>query len=133
MGLLTRKSSESGSEGERDRTGLERGHQQVGQPGAGFGSDKLRRVVSGKTVLVTGASYGIGEATARALAAAGATVLLVARSVERLDGIAASVNAGGGCAVAHPADLTDEAAMNVLTKQITANHGPLGHRGEQCG
>ncbi|MDT5348875.1 MAG: hypothetical protein QOH91_2162 [Mycobacterium sp.] len=87
--------------------------------------DKLRRVVSGKTVLVTGASYGIGEATARALAAAGATVLLVARSVDRLDGIAASVNAGGGSAVAYPADLTDEAAINVLTKQITENHGPL--------
>ena len=87
--------------------------------------DKLRPVVSGKTVLVTGASYGIGEATARALAAAGATVLLVARSVERLDGIAASVNAGGGCAVVYPADLTDEAAINVLTKQITENHGPL--------
>jgi NAD(P)-dependent dehydrogenase (short-subunit alcohol dehydrogenase family) len=87
--------------------------------------DKLRREVSGKTVLVTGASYGIGEATARALAAAGATVLLVARSVERLEGIAASVNAGGGRAVVYPADLTDEAAINVLTKQITVNHGPL--------
>ncbi|MGB9227846.1 MAG: SDR family NAD(P)-dependent oxidoreductase [Mycobacterium sp.] len=87
--------------------------------------DKLRRVVSGKKALVTGASYGIGEAAARSLAAAGATVLLVARSVERLDGIAASVNAGGGCAVAYPADLTDEAAINVLTKQITEDHGPL--------
>jgi NAD(P)-dependent dehydrogenase (short-subunit alcohol dehydrogenase family) len=87
--------------------------------------DKLRRVVSGKTVLVTGASYGIGEATARALAAAGATVLLVARSVERLDGIAASVNAGGGRAVVYPADLTDEAAINVLTMQITEEQGPL--------
>ena len=87
--------------------------------------DKLRRVVSGQTALVTGASYGIGEATARALAAAGATVLLVARSVERLDGIAASVNAGGGRAVAYPADLTDEAAINVLAKQITEDNGPL--------
>jgi NAD(P)-dependent dehydrogenase (short-subunit alcohol dehydrogenase family) len=87
--------------------------------------DKLRAVASGKTVLVTGASYGIGEATARALAAAGATVLLVARSVERLNDIAASINAGGGRAVTYPADLTDEAAINVLTKQITENHGPL--------
>jgi NAD(P)-dependent dehydrogenase (short-subunit alcohol dehydrogenase family) len=87
--------------------------------------DKLRAVVSGKTVLVTGASYGIGEATARTLAAAGATVLLVARSVDRLDGIAAAINAGGGRAVAYPADLTDEAAINVLTKQITEDHGPL--------
>jgi NAD(P)-dependent dehydrogenase (short-subunit alcohol dehydrogenase family) len=87
--------------------------------------DKLRSVVSGKTVLVTGASYGIGEATARKLAAAGATVLAVARSAERLDDLAASITAGGGQAVAYPADLTDEAAVNVLTKQITENHGAL--------
>ena len=87
--------------------------------------DRLRRTVSGKTVLVTGASYGIGEATARRLAAAGATVLVVARSGERLDELAASINAGGGQAVAYPTDLTDEAAVNVLTKQITENHGPL--------
>ena len=87
--------------------------------------DKLRSAVSGKTVLVTGASYGIGEATARRLAAAGATVLVVARSAERLDDLAASINAGGGQAVAYPTDLTDEAAVNVLTKQITENHGPL--------
>lgn len=87
--------------------------------------DRLRRAVSGKTVLVTGASYGIGEATARKLAAAGAKVLVVARSAERLDDLAASINAGGGQAVAYPADLTDEAAVSVLTKQITENHGPL--------
>jgi NAD(P)-dependent dehydrogenase (short-subunit alcohol dehydrogenase family) len=87
--------------------------------------DKLRSAVAGKTILVTGASYGIGEATARKLAAAGATVLMVARSAERLDNLAASINAGGGRAVAYPTDLTDEAAVNVLTKQITENHGPL--------
>lgn len=88
--------------------------------------DRLRRAVSGKTVLVTGASYGIGEATARRLAAAGATVLLVARSTERLDEVAAAINAGGGRAVAYPTDLTDEAAVNVLTKQITEDLGEWG-------
>jgi NAD(P)-dependent dehydrogenase (short-subunit alcohol dehydrogenase family) len=87
--------------------------------------DKLRGAVSGKTVLVTGASYGIGEATARRLAAAGATVLVVARSAERLDDLAASINAGGGQAVAYPTDLTDEAAVSALTKQVTEDHGPL--------
>jgi NAD(P)-dependent dehydrogenase (short-subunit alcohol dehydrogenase family) len=87
--------------------------------------DRLRSAVSGKTVLVTGASYGIGEATARRLAAAGATVLVVARSAERLDDLAASINAGGGQAVAHPTDLTDEAAVSALTKQVTEDHGPL--------
>jgi NAD(P)-dependent dehydrogenase (short-subunit alcohol dehydrogenase family) len=87
--------------------------------------DRLRRAVSGKTVLVTGASYGIGEATARRLAAAGATVLVVARSAERLDELAASINAGGGEAFAYPTDLTDETAVTALTKQIAEAHGPL--------
>jgi NAD(P)-dependent dehydrogenase (short-subunit alcohol dehydrogenase family) len=87
--------------------------------------DKLRGAVAGKTVMVTGASYGIGEATARRLAAAGATVLVVARSAERLDDLAAAINAGGGRAVAYPTDLTDEAAVSALTKQVTEDHGPL--------
>jgi NAD(P)-dependent dehydrogenase (short-subunit alcohol dehydrogenase family) len=97
----------------------------VANPGQISDPDRLRKAVSGKTVLVTGASYGIGEATARKLAAAGATVLLAARSAERLDDIAASINAGGGRAVVYPTDLSDEAAVNVLTKRITEHHGPL--------
>ena len=87
--------------------------------------DKLRSVISGKSVLVTGASFGVGEATARKLAAAGATVLIVARSADRLHELAASINAGGGKAVAYPADLTDEAAVAGLTKQISEEHGAL--------
>ena len=87
--------------------------------------DKLRSVISGKTVLVTGASFGVGEATARKLAAAGATVLIVARSADRLHGLAESINAGGGKAVAYPTDLTDEAAVGGLTKKIGEEHGAL--------
>jgi NAD(P)-dependent dehydrogenase (short-subunit alcohol dehydrogenase family) len=87
--------------------------------------DKLRSAISGKTVLVTGASFGVGEATARKLGAAGATVLVVARSADRLDDLAASINAGGGKAVAYPADLTDEAAVAALTEQIGEQHGAL--------
>jgi len=87
--------------------------------------DKLRSVVTGKTVMVTGASYGIGEATARKMAAGGATVLVVARSEERLEDLAAAINAGGGRAVAYPTDLTDEAAAGALTKQVTEDHGPV--------
>ncbi|MGH3552183.1 MAG: SDR family NAD(P)-dependent oxidoreductase [Mycobacterium sp.] len=88
-------------------------------------ADKLRRTVSGKTVLVTGASYGVGEATARKLAAAQARVLVAARSADRLHDLVASINAGGGNAVAYPTDLTDEAAVSSLTKQITDEHGAL--------
>ncbi len=97
----------------------------VANPARVSDPDKLRATVSGKTVLVTGASYGIGEATARSVAAAGATVLAVARSEERLSDLTASINAGGGRAVAYPTDLTDESAVSTLTKQITEEHGPL--------
>lgn len=87
--------------------------------------DRLRAAVSGKEVLVTGASYGLGEATARKLAAAGASVLLVARSVDKLDDLAASIAADGGRAAAYPADLTDEAAVTALTKRIAEEHDPI--------
>ena len=87
--------------------------------------DRLRRVVSGKTALVTGASFGVGEATARKLAAAGAIVLVVARSADRLHDLAESINAGGGKAVAYPTDLTDEAAVGRLTTTIGEEHRPL--------
>lgn len=97
----------------------------VANPARVSDPDRLRAAASGKTALVTGASYGIGEATARSLAAAGATVLVVARSEERLGDLAASINAGGGRAVAHPTDLTDESAVSGLAKQITEEHGPL--------
>ncbi|GAB4584731.1 SDR family NAD(P)-dependent oxidoreductase [Nocardia sp. IFM 10818] len=88
-------------------------------------AEALRRSVSGKTVLVTGASYGLGEATARELAAAGATVLLVARTAERLEALAAEIDSTGGTAFAYPADLTDEVAAGELAKTITERHGAL--------
>jgi NAD(P)-dependent dehydrogenase (short-subunit alcohol dehydrogenase family) len=87
--------------------------------------DALRSAISGKTVLVTGASFGVGEATARKVAAAGATVLVVARSEDRLHELSASINAGGGKAVAYPTDLTDEAAVSELTKRVGEEHGAL--------
>ena len=65
-------------------------------------------VLTGKTALVTGASSGIGRSTALALAAAGANVALVARRAERLKDLAAEIEAGGGQALARPADVTDE-------------------------
>lgn len=86
--------------------------------------ERLRAAVSGKTVLVTGASYGLGEATARKLAAAGATVLLVARSEDKLDELAESISAGGGRAVAYPADLTDESAVSKLANVLTTDTEP---------
>jgi NAD(P)-dependent dehydrogenase (short-subunit alcohol dehydrogenase family) len=86
--------------------------------------DRLRDAVSGATALVTGSSYGIGEATACKLAAAGATVLLAARSEDKLDDLAQLINGSGGHAVSYPADLSDEATVTTLAKRITDEHGP---------
>ncbi|RDI55720.1 SDR family NAD(P)-dependent oxidoreductase [Nocardia mexicana] len=83
----------------------------------------LREAVSGKVVLVTGASHGIGKWTVRKLAAAGAVVLLVARSLEDLEEVAAEIAADGGVAHVYRADLTDMAATDRLAREILATHG----------
>lgn len=96
----------------------------VVNPSHGSQPDRLRDAVSGATVLVTGASFGIGDAAARKLAAAGATVLLAARSEDKLDELVRSINASGGHAVSYPTDLSDEVAATTLAKRITDEHGP---------
>jgi len=62
--------------------------------------------IIGKIVLITGASSGIGEATARSLAAKGATVVLGARRLERLENLAASISEAGGTAAYRMLDVT---------------------------
>ena len=63
--------------------------------------------ISGKVIAITGASSGIGEAAARALAAAGATVLIGARRADRLEGLAAEIEAEGGTVRHRALDVTD--------------------------
>jgi NADP-dependent 3-hydroxy acid dehydrogenase YdfG len=63
--------------------------------------------LTGKTVLITGASSGIGAETARHLAASGASVLMGARRTERLDALATEIRAAGGTVEAHRLDVTD--------------------------
>jgi hypothetical protein len=73
-----------------------------------------------RTVLVTGASSGIGEAIARELARRGHGVTLVARRAELLDGLAAELSATGVRAEALPADLADPADRAALPGRISA-------------
>jgi NAD(P)-dependent dehydrogenase (short-subunit alcohol dehydrogenase family) len=83
----------------------------------------LEEAIEGRTVLITGASSGIGRAAALKLGAAGATVLLVARSADKLGETRDEIEAGGGTASVHPCDLTDEADINRMADEVIAEHG----------
>jgi 3-oxoacyl-[acyl-carrier protein] reductase len=72
----------------------------------------------GRTALITGASQGIGAAVARVLAGRGARVVLAARSRERLDALAAEIEAAGGVACALPLDLSDPASIEAAVSSL---------------
>ncbi|MCC6202756.1 MAG: SDR family oxidoreductase [Gammaproteobacteria bacterium] len=78
-----------------------------------------------RIALVTGASSGIGRGIARALAAAGAAVVLAARDRRRLDAVVAEIESNGGSAIAIPADVTDEADVVRLFATIAERYGRL--------
>jgi gluconate 5-dehydrogenase len=79
----------------------------------------------GKVALVTGASRGLGLAMARALAQAGATVVLAARDAARLAEVAQGIRRDGGRADIEPFDLLDEAAVVAAVPRIVARQGRL--------
>ncbi|HEU4810614.1 MAG TPA: SDR family NAD(P)-dependent oxidoreductase [Nocardioides sp.] len=83
--------------------------------------------LAGRTVLVTGASSGIGEATALAVARRGATVLLVARRADELDRVRAAIEADGGRAATYVCDLTDGQSVDALVERVLAEHGAVDY------
>ncbi len=81
--------------------------------------------LDGTVALVTGASSGIGEATARALAEQGATVALVARRKQRLDELAGRIADAGGSAHVIEADVSDQAQATMAVEQTASELGRL--------
>ncbi len=81
--------------------------------------------LDGTVALVTGASSGIGEATARALASAGAAVAVIARRKDRLDKLAADIESAGGKAHAIEADVTDRKQATDVVNQVARDLGRL--------
>jgi short-subunit dehydrogenase len=81
--------------------------------------------LAGQTALVTGASRGIGAATALALAAAGAHVILVARDSAALEGVEEQIHVSGGSATIAPLDLADGDAVGRLALAIAGRWSAL--------
>ncbi len=78
----------------------------------------MPRFLEGKLALVTGAGRGIGAATAEALAAAGAHVVLTARTAEDLEAVEERIHAAGGSATIAPIDLTEPGSIGKLAQAI---------------
>jgi acyl-CoA synthetase (AMP-forming)/AMP-acid ligase II/NAD(P)-dependent dehydrogenase (short-subunit alcohol dehydrogenase family) len=95
----------------------------LGATSPGISDARLREHVAGQVVLITGASSGIGKETALRLADAGAAVLLVARTVEKLEAVREEIERRGGSAHVHPCDVGDTDAVGRLADEVLERHG----------
>src|SRR3954469_1474324 len=81
--------------------------------------------VNGKTVIITGASSGIGRAAALKIAAAGGVPILVARTLEKLEEVKTEIEAAGGTAFAYSADLSDTDSIDATVETILGDHAAI--------
>jgi short-subunit dehydrogenase len=91
----------------------------------GILAPSLEDAVSGKTVLITGASSGIGRAAALKVGEAGGTVLLVARTKEKLDELAEEIEDLGGLAYSQPCNLADMDDIDRMADEVLERHGAV--------
>jgi NAD(P)-dependent dehydrogenase (short-subunit alcohol dehydrogenase family) len=87
-----------------------------------FKDRSFEGAVNGKTVLITGASSGIGKAAAFKIAKAGGIPLLVARSADKLEETKRQIEDIGGRAYAYTADISDTASIDDLVERVLADH-----------
>jgi short-subunit dehydrogenase len=85
----------------------------------------VERALKGKVAVVTGASSGIGEATARELALRGASVVLASRAVDRLEALQREISASGGVALAVETDVSDRGSVEAMVRRAVAELGSL--------
>ncbi len=88
-------------------------------------SNTSLQTLAGKVIIITGASSGLGEATARHLAARGAALVLAARRIEKLQALVAELEAGGVQAMAQATDVTDAAQVQALADAALKRFGRI--------
>jgi NAD(P)-dependent dehydrogenase (short-subunit alcohol dehydrogenase family) len=87
-----------------------------------FKDRSFEGAVNGKTVIITGASSGIGKAAAHKVAKAGGIPILVARSLDKLEELKKEIEDAGGSAYAYSADLSDMDAIDAVGQKILSDH-----------
>jgi NAD(P)-dependent dehydrogenase (short-subunit alcohol dehydrogenase family) len=87
-----------------------------------FKDRSFEGAINGKTVLITGASSGIGKAAALKIATAGGIPLLVARSADKLEDTRREIEEAGGTAYAYSADISDPESVEALVEKVLADH-----------
>jgi short-subunit dehydrogenase len=91
----------------------------------GILAQSLPDAIRGRIILITGASSGIGEAAALELGRARGTVLLVARTREKLEAVAEQVEEAGGVAYVHACDLSQPDDIGRMTDEVLEQHGQV--------